>query len=542
MKFNDCKSVKELRTLAKSAPDLTHPECLNRERIKNMTLSFDRWKMLYGTERVDDKICKALCNLAVEVGAHDKMLRLQNMEVMNYVKNCESENRRVGHTAIRNLDLNSKCTDAAREARDDYVTELRKLKNFLPATKKYKAMIIVGIGGSYLGTEAVYHALKAYQTNDKKLYFASNIDPDKVNGILDEVDLASTLVAIVSKSGGTLEIKSQEALLRKKYAEAKIDVKDHFILVTGKGSPMDDPSKFLEVFYMWDYIGGRYSVSSMVGAVPLTFVFGMSVWEEFLKGLHEMDRHALLEKDPLKNLPLFSALLAVWNRNFLQADTLAIIPYSAPMNFWSAHLQQLYMESNGKSVSQEDGSFIQEGTTPVIWGTVGSECQHSYFQCLHQGSDPIPVEFIGFVRAQSEGDSIIDKTTNQEKLLSNLFAQAIALAKGSSNSNPNKSFGGNRPSHILLANVLDPYTLGNLLSYHENTVAFQGFIWGINSFDQEGVQLGKILANSVIELFKHQREKGCLPQDKESLLAGAFIEEMNLLEEGERPKNIKKLA
>ena len=355
--------------------------------------------MIYGTERVNDEICKALSNLAIDTGAHEKMVRVQNMEVMNYVKNCESENRRVGHTAIRNLDLTSKCTEAAREARDDYVGELRKLKSFLATTKKYKSMIIVGIGGSYLGTEAVYHALKSCQENDKKLYFASNIDPDKVNGILSEVDLESTLVAIVSKSGGTLEITSQEALLRKRYSEANVDEKTHFILVTGKGSPMDNPSNFLEIFYVWDYIGGRYSVSSMVGAVPLAFIFGMNVWEEFLRGLHEMDRHALTETNPLKNLPLFSALLAVWNRNFLQADTLAIIPYSASMNFWSAHLQQLYMESNGKSVAQEDGSFLNQATCPVIWGTVGSECQHSYFQCLHQGSDPIPVEFIGFVKS-----------------------------------------------------------------------------------------------------------------------------------------------
>ncbi len=541
MKFEEYKSVKELQEHAKNPPDLTSPGFLNEARVRNMAISFSKWRLLYGTERVDEKICKSLSNLALEAKVYEKMTRLQNMEVMNYVNNCESEQRRVGHTAIRNLEKDAKTTDAAREAKEDYQTELRKLRDFLQGAQKFKSMIIVGIGGSYLGTEAVYHALKSEQTNDKKLYFASNVDPDKVNGILNEVDPKTTLVAIVSKSGGTLEIKAQEELLRKTYATLKLLPKDHFVLVTGKGSPMDDPSLFLEVFYMWDYIGGRFSVSSMVGAVPLAFIFGMDVWEEFLKGLHEMDKHALTEKDPLKNLPLFAALLGIWNRNFLKMETLAIIPYAQSMNYWSAHLQQLFMESNGKSVQQEDGSFVKHETSPVIWGTVGTEGQHAYHQCIHQGTDVIPVEFIGFATPQREGDMVIEGSTNQEKLIANLFAQAIALAKGDKNKNLNKNFSGNRPSRILLALTLDAYTLGSLLAYHEHYVAFQGFVWGINSFDQEGVQLGKVLANSMIDLFKYQREKGCLPKDPESSLNRAFIEELALTQGG-LLKNEKKLA
>lgn len=531
MKFQDYKNVVELQELAKSAPSLAKPFYLNGERIQKMILSFGRWKMLYGTERVDEKICKTLSDLAIEAEVHEKMIRLQNMEVMNYVKNCESEQRRVGHTAIRSLDT-KKMSPEALQAKEDYQTELDKLIAFLPKIKKYQSMIVVGIGGSYLGTEAIYHALKAFQTEDKALYFASNVDPDKINAILEEVDLERTLVAIISKSGGTLEIKAQEEFLRKKLS------KDQFILVTGKGSPMDDPARFLEIFYMWDYIGGRFSVSSMVGAVPLAFVFGMGVWKEFLRGLYEMDQHALNEKDPMKNLPLWGALLGIWNRNFLNLSTLAIIPYSQAMNFWSAHLQQLFMESNGKSVAQEDGSFIRNKTSPVIWGTVGTEGQHAYYQCIHQGRDPIPIEFIGFAEAQRNGDSIIEGTTNQEKLLANLFAQAIALATGEPNPNTNKYFSGNRPNHILLAPVLDPYTLGNLLAYHEHYAAFQGFIWGINSFDQEGVQLGKVLANKIIDLFKCQREKGCTASGKDSELGRAFIEELrSVTEKGEVKKS-----
>jgi len=541
MKFEEYKSVAELEQLAKNPPDLTKEGFLNEKRVKEYAISFGKWRLLYGTERVDEKICKALKTLALEAKVFEKMSKMQNMEVMNYVNNCESEQRRVGHTAIRDLEKNRKTSDFAREAAEDYQSELRKLKAFLEKTEKFNAMIVVGIGGSYLGTEAVYHALKAEQRNAKKLYFASNIDPDKVQSILKEVDPKQTLIAIVSKSGGTLEIKAQEELLRKRYAALKLNPKDYFVLVTGKASPMDNPSLFLEVFYMWDYIGGRFSVSSMVGALPLAFVLGMQVWEEFLKGLYEMDRHALEKKEPLKNLPLLGALLGIWNRNFLKMDTLAIIPYAQAMNYWSAHLQQLFMESNGKSVSQDDATFVKHETSPVIWGTVGTEGQHAYHQCIHQGTDTIPLEFIGFATPQREGDMVIEGTTNQEKLIANLFAQAIALAKGDKNKNPNKYFSGNRPSRILLAETLDAYTLGALLAYHEHYVAFQGFIWGINSFDQEGVQLGKVLATNMIELFKYKREKGCLPKDSTSSLNRAFIEELDLLQGGNL-KSAKKLA
>jgi glucose-6-phosphate isomerase len=541
MKFEDLKAVKELKDLAKKAPDLTQDGYLTGKRVSQMVASFGKWRLLYGTERVDDQILKALSSLASEAKVLEKMKRLQDMEVMNYVANCDSENRMVGHTAIRNYHQDSKTSKAAAEARSEFLREFDKLNHFIPKTKPFKSMIVVGIGGSYLGTDAVYHALKAYQSTDKKLYFASNVDPDKVNSILNEVDLKTTLVAIVSKSGGTLEIQAQEDLLRRKFSEAKLSPKDHFILVTGKNSPMDQPNKFLEVFYMRDYIGGRFSVSSVVGVVPLSFIFGVHVVEEFLKGLSDMDHHALVEKNPLKNLPLLAALIGIWNRNFLNYSTLAIVPYSQAMNFWSAHLQQLYMESNGKSVNQSDGSKIQHATCPVIWGTVGTEGQHAYYQCIHQGTDKIPLEFIGFVHPQRFGDQVIEGTTNQEKLNANMVAQAIALAVGEKNKNPNKFFEGNRPSHLLVANVLDPYTLGSLLAYHEHYVAFQGFIWGINSFDQEGVQLGKVLAKDVLDLYKAQREKGSMPKDKNSEIGRAFMEELKQVER-DIAKNEKKLA
>lgn len=540
MKFTQYPAYQKLKELAETAPDLTKEGTISAKRVESMALTSCAWKMLYATERVDEKIQKALCELATDAKVQEKMGKLQNMAVMNFVKNVEeSENRRVGHTAIRNPQPGEEFSKEVTEASKIYSAELEKLKKFLPKVERYKNMIVVGIGGSYLATKAMLAALSAYQTKDRKLYFASNVDPDKIASLLEKVDLRQTLVAIVSKSGGTLEIQAQEEFLWKRYEAKGINPREHFVMVTGKGSPMDEPSKYLQIFYMWDFIGGRYSVSSMVGALPLTFMLGINVWIEFLSGLHEMDEHVRKEKDPMKNMALWGALLGIWNRNFLCHPTFAVIPYSQAMDQYSLHLQQLFMESNGKSVAQEDGSFIDWETCPVIWGTVGTEGQHSYFQAIHQGTDVIPLEFIGFKQSQFGEDEIIEGTSNQEKLLANLFAQALALAKGQKCNNHNKFFEGNRPSHILLADRLEPRTLGNLLAYHEHMVAYQGFIWGVNSFDQEGVQLGKVLAQTILELYKEKRQKGTITKTKANDAGAAFIAALEAIHERPAMKHKK---
>jgi glucose-6-phosphate isomerase len=527
MKCRDSAAWKKLAKLSKTPPDLTKSGTLSEDRIASMKLTALNLKMLYATERVDEKICQALAELAKQTDVLERMDFLQNMEIMNYVNNYESEKRMVGHTAIRHPNPGNEYSDHVHQASKDYQMELEKLQHFLPKAQKFKHMIVVGIGGSYLGTLAVYEALKNCYQTDKTLHFASNVDPDKVFSILREINLTETLVVVISKSGETLEIRAQETLLRKRFEEANLDPKKHFIAVTKKDGPMDKPGFYRECFYMWDFIGGRYSVSSMVGAVPLSFMFGMDAWHEFLRGLHDMDIHALKERDPMKNMPLWGALLGIWNRNFLQSDTFAVVPYAEGMDFWSLHLQQLFMESNGKSVCKETGEFIDWETSPVIWGTVGTEGQHSYYQAIHQGTQVIPMEFIGFKHSQFEGDEVIEHTSNQEKLLANLFAQAIALAKGSHAINNNKYFPGNRPSHILLADRLDAYTLGNLLAYYEHYVAFQGFIWGVNSFDQEGVQLGKILAEEILHLYATRRETGSYPMKKGDEAAIAFMKQLD---------------
>ena len=281
-----------------------------------------------------------------------------------------------------------------------------------------------------------------------------------------------------------------------------VDPKNHFISVTRKGSPMDDPQKYRRSFYLWDYIGGRYSVTSMVGAVIIASVTGIDVFMEFLQGAHSMDIIALKE-NPSHNLPLLSALLNVWNRNFLGFPTKAILPYSEALLYLPAHLQQCDMESNGKRVDCE-GNKVSFATGPVIWGDVGTNGQHSFYQLLHQGTDIIPSEFIGFKYSQYHLDIQYEGKSSQNKLLSNLLAQVLALAIGRSDINPNKVFPGNRPSRLLLAKQLNPYTLGALISYFEHTIAFQGFLWGINSFDQEGVQLGKEIAQQILRHFSKE--------------------------------------
>jgi len=542
MKFSEYPVFEKLSDLAQTPPDLTKPGMINERRVHEMVVTSCSWRMLYATERVNKDIEKALCELSKQANVHEKMWDMQNMEMMNYINNFESEERRVGHTAMRHPSPKDGFSKEVEEVSKDYQFELKKLKDFLPKVESFQNLIVVGIGGSFLGSKAVWHALKRFCTNNRRLYFASNVDPDKIADILEDLDLKKTLVAVISKSGETLEIKSQEALLKKRFNEAKLNPKDHFLMVTGKESPMNQPSQYLETFYMWDFIGGRYSVSSMVGALPISFMLGMNVWTDFLNGLHDMDHHVLNEKDPMKNLPLWGALLGIWNRNFLHCDTYAIIPYSQGMDQYSLHLQQLFMESNGKSVCQEDGSFIDWDTCPVIWGTVGTEGQHSYYQALHQSPNVVPTEFIGFRHSQWEEDEMVEGTTNQEKLISNMLAQPLALARGEESPNPNKYFEGNRPSHSLISERLDGYSLGNLLGYHEHYVVYQGWIWGINSFDQEGVQLGKVAANNFANLYKEQHQKGTIQKTKENEVELSFLHFFDSIHEVRHKPKKRKIA
>lgn len=497
--FASYTATAKLKQLAKKPYDLTQKEALSPERIEHFYSEGAGFKVFYGTERVTDEVMEALALLAKEAGAVEKMREMQSGAVINRIEGYPSDNRAVLHTAMRDLFEHPNSGKEAQEATRLEKIELKKLEAFLPKVKHFTDIVAVGIGGSNLGPEAVYTALKHFEQPGKHAHFISNIDPDQIEGVLKGLNLKTTLIVSVSKSGSTLETVTNEEYVRRYFKQTGLDPHKHFISITGQGSPMDDPSRYLECFYSWDFVGGRFSTSAMYGAVTLSFTLGLPTFMEFLRGCHAMDKLALLP-DIHDNLPLLIALLGVWNRNFLHHPLLAVIAYSSALSRFPAHIQQVDMESNGKHIDKQ-GRQVDFATGPAIFGEPGTNAQHSFFQEIHQGTDVIPVEFIGFKKSQTGKDETIFGTTTQQKLISNMIAQSIGLAQGKTSDNPNKEFQGNRPSHIIFGEELNPFNMGSLFALVEHKVAFQGFIWGINSFDQEGVQLGKDLGNKMIALF-----------------------------------------
>lgn len=498
--FSDAKSVAALRTLAQTAPDLSHAGLLTEERIASMTTRGAGLSLLYGFQRVNQQILMALQALADERAVVLQMQALFSGKPVNFIEGFDSEQRAVLHPATR--DIFEEAVTQDRPVRQLIEAEIQKLRSFF-AEDRFETLLFIGIGGSELGPHAIVEALKPYYLPSKRVKYLANVDPDEMTLALRDIDLKKTLVVVVSKSGTTLETATNEARARHAFEQASLPSKDHFIAVTMPHTPMDDLSRYRAVFHLFDFIGGRYSTTSVVGGVLISFMAGVNTFIEFLEGANEMDRLAL-RLDIRENLPLLFALLAVWNRNFLGLATTAVVPYSAALHRFPAHLQQCEMESNGKSVDRY-GHVVPFSTGPIIWGEPGTNAQHSFFQLLHQGTDTVPVEFIGFKESQFKEDFLFKGTSSQEKLVANLFAQAIALATGKIDENPNKSFPGNRPSTIILGKRLDAKTLGALLALYEHKVAFQGFIWGINSFDQEGVQLGKVLAEQLLKVIRARR-------------------------------------
>jgi glucose-6-phosphate isomerase len=506
--FNSAKALRRLQVLAKNPFDLTDSSQMTADRLTRMVAAGCGFRLLYGTQRVTDEVMEALWALAGESRCLEKMEAMQAGEIVNFIEGFESEKRQVLHTAMRDFFDAPNPAPAAREAREAAWAEYQKLEAFigeLDKTNLFTDLVCIGIGGSELGPKTLYFSLLSHAKKNRRVHFISNVDPDNTAQVLQGLDLKKTLVMSVSKSGTTLETKTNEELVRAWFRKAGLKEQDHFICATGQGSPMDNPRLYRKSFYIWDYVGGRYCGTSMIGGVMLAFAYGMKVYHELLRGAHEMD--LLARTSELRtNLPLLAALLGVWNRNLLGYPTVALIPYSQALVRFAAHIQQCDMESNGKHIDRF-GRPVQFETGPIIWGEPATNAQHSFFQLIHQGTDVIPLEFIGFREPQYGMDLDVEGTTSQEKLLANLFAQALALATGQSSPNPNREFKGNRPSTILLGKRLDPYSVGGLLAYYEHKVAFQGFLWNINSFDQEGVQLGKVLALRLIDRFADRKRK-----------------------------------
>jgi len=461
----------------------------------------------YGARPVDGRTIGLLKELAAEQQLAAKFRALVSGAVMN-----TGENRMVLHHLMRGRLADEVIVDG-RNLRDFYVREKERVNEFAQKVhggkvkgstgKPFDTVVQIGIGGSDLGPRALYKALKNYAraTGAEKMRaeFISNVDPDDARAVLSSVDLESTLFILVSKSGTTQETLTNREFVMKAMGNAGIrglDPRRHFIAVTSETSPLAKSPDMLEAFFIDDNIGGRYSATSPVGGAVLTLAFGPGQFEELLDGAHEADRLALAP-DPLENPSMMDALIGVYERNVLGIPCSAILPYSQALERFPAHLQQLDMESNGKSVNRR-GEPLHYSTGPVIFGEPGTTGQHSCFQMLHEGTDIVTLQFIGFHEPQDPADIITDGTTSQKKLNANLAAQIVAFALGKQDANPNRSFAGNRPSSLIYGKKLTPRALGALLAHYENKVLFQGFLWNLNSFDQEGVQLGKILTKQVL--------------------------------------------
>jgi len=438
-----------------------------------------------------------------------KFRALASGEIMN-----TGEKRRVLHHLLRGElsgpvrgDDGTNIGDFYREQRDrfsDFARRVRSGDEKSVTGVPFTTVVQIGIGGSDLGPRALYLALKDWvRANSAEpivdARFISNVDPDDAAAVLADVDIESTLFVLVSKSGTTQETLTNAQFVREiaHRRGLSFDIEKNFVSVTSQTSPLAADGSYRDAFFIDDFVGGRYSATSAVGGVILSVAFGPDTFDQILAGAHAADR-AALESPFAENATLLDAMIGVYERNVLGYPATAILPYSQALHRFPAHLQQLDMESNGKSVNRDGGS-ISYATGPIVFGEPGTNGQHSFYQLLHQGTEVVPLQFIGFKAPQIGIDTDFQGSTSQVKLNANLAAQIIAFALGQSHDNPNKSFRGGGPSTLLVGDQLTPETIGALLAHFENKVMFQGFVWNINSFDQEGVQLGKILTKNLLQ-------------------------------------------
>ena len=458
----------------------------------------------YAAKQVDDTVLAALEKLAKEAQLSEKFEELYNGAVIN-----TGENRLVLHHLTRGQLGNAVEADGV-DKRAFYVEQQERIAEFAnkvhngeitnAAGEKFTTVVQIGIGGSDLGPRAMYLALENWAkkngTFKMEAKFISNVDPDDAAAVLQSVDVAHSIFVLVSKSGTTLETLTNESFVKDALKKAGLDPAKHMIAVTSETSPLAKSDDYLTAFFMDDYIGGRYSSTSAVGGAVLSLAFGPEVFAQFLDGAAAEDKLAT-EKDVFKNPSMLDALIGVYERNVLGYPSTAVLPYSQALSRFPAHLQQADMESNGKSVNRF-GEPVSYVTGPVIFGEPGTNGQHSFYQLLHQGTDIVPLQFIGFKNSQCGVDVDIQGSTSQQKLCANVAAQIVAFACGKEDENLNKNFKGGRPSSIIIGEDVSPASLGALLAHFENKIMFQGFLWNLNSFDQEGVQLGKVLAKRVL--------------------------------------------
>ncbi|MBR4823770.1 MAG: glucose-6-phosphate isomerase [Spirochaetaceae bacterium] len=458
----------------------------------------------YAAKEVNAQILSVLQELADEAELVAKFKELYEGEVIN-----TGENRKVLHHLLRGQ-LGADVIYEGNNLRTFYQTQQDNIAAFSEKVhsgkitnakgEKFDTVVQIGIGGSDLGPRAMYLALEGWARKNGCLKmnakFISNVDPDDGAAVMQSINPAKTLFVLVSKSGTTQETLANELFVKDYLKKAGLDASKHMVAVTSETSPLANNPGYLASFYIDNFIGGRFSSTSAVGGTVMSLAFGADVFAQFLEGAHEADVTAT-NADIKKNPSLLDALIGVYERNAQGYPATAILPYSQALSRLPAHLQQADMESNGKQVNRF-GEKVNYVTGPAIFGEPGTNGQHSFYQLLHQGTDIIPLQFIGFKDSQSGEDVVVDGSTSQKKLCANLAAQIVAFACGKSDENPNKNFPGGRPSSLIYGKQLTPKTLGALLAHYENKIMFQGFVWNLNSFDQEGVQLGKVLTKKVL--------------------------------------------
>lgn len=479
-------------------------------RGEKFTIKWHDFYVDYSKNRIDEETMKLLVQLADECHLKDAIEKYFGGDLIN-----NTEKRAVLHTALRAPE-NSVINVDGKNVMPEVVAVKHKIKQFSEEVisgkrkgysgKAFTDVVNIGIGGSDLGPAMVTEALKFYK-NHLNVHFISNVDGDHVLETIKHLNPETTLIVIVSKTFTTLETLSNALTVKEWFLKSgsEKDIAKHFVAVSTNLQEIDkfgiDPDN---VFPMWDWVGGRFSLWSAVG-LSIALSVGYDNFDKLLKGAHAMDEH--FRTAPFeKNIPVVLALLSVWYNNFYGAESQAIIPYTQYLHRLAAYLQQGIMESNGKQTDR-DGNPIPYQTGVIIWGEPGTNSQHAFFQLIHQGTKLIPTDFIGFKH------SLHGNTDHHNKLMANFFAQTEALLKGKTEAEvrkemgdkmnealvPFKVFTGNRPTTSILIDKLTPESLGSLIAMYEHKIFVEGVIWNIYSYDQWGVELGKQLASKILK-------------------------------------------
>ena len=483
-------------------------------RAEKMHLQWNDFLVDYSKNIISAETISLLQELANEVQLKDAITKYFDGDVIN-----QTENRAVLHTALRAKENASVQVDGVNVMPEIYSVK-NKIKNFSNeiiagqrkgfSGKPFTDVVNIGIGGSDLGPAMIVEALQYYK-NDLNVHFVSNVDGDHVNEIIKKINPETTLFVIVSKTFTTQETLSNAETIRSWFLQSATqeDVAKHFVAVSTNIQKVTEFGINPEnIFPMWDWVGGRFSLWSAVG-LSISLAVGFDHFDQLLQGAHEMDEHFKNESFD-KNIPVTLALLSIWYNNFFGAESEALIPYTQYLQKLAPYLQQGIMESNGKSIGR-DGKPVNYQTGTIIWGEPGTNSQHAFFQLIHQGTKLIPTDFIGFK------ESLYGNKDHHDKLMSNFFAQTEALLMGKTESQvqaefdkqgisgdkadfllPFKVFSGNKPTNTLLIQKLTPATLGALVALYEHKIFVQGVIWNIFSYDQWGVELGKQLATSIL--------------------------------------------